>query len=99
MSIHANPEKHGVTFGRAVVTVDREAGDCMIRAPQPGKGPAGTIPRSARFNSIEAIQEALVIQQGLASRPAQNPHAPDVVNALKHALRELTSQSKDKRYG
>jgi hypothetical protein len=93
---HANPEKHGVTFGVVVVTVDLELGDCMVRAPQ--RGPIGPVPRRMRLNSLDEIRGAYRVQKGLARRsPKQNPHAADIARALEHAGQRLKAHQKGKR--
>lgn len=93
---HANPEKHGITFGEVVVTVDVELGDCMVRAPQ--RGPIGPVARSMRLNTLDEIRGAYQIQSGLARRsPRQNPHAADIARALVHAGQRLKAHQKGKR--
>ena len=93
---HANPEKHGITFGEVVVTVDLELGDCMVRAPQ--RGLIGPVPRSMRLNTLDEIRGAYQIQQSLARRsPRQNPYAADIARALKHAGQRLKAHQRGKR--
>lgn len=93
---HTNPEKHGITFGEVVVTVDLELGDCMVRAPQ--RGPIGAVPRSMRLNTLDEIQGAYQVQSSLARRaPAENPYAADIARALKHAGQRLKAEQEGKR--
>ena len=58
MSVHADPAAHGHRFGAVVVTVDLVAGDCMIRAPQPCKGPV---------SNPDAVAEARLQARGFRS--------------------------------
>jgi hypothetical protein len=87
-SPHLDPERHGTIFGRAVVTVDLERGDCVLTAPQ--KGRICTIPRTIRLNSLDEIRGAYGTQQQLATKaPAENPHAADIARALAFAGRKI----------
>lgn len=99
MSVHANPEAHGHQFGSVVVTVDLSLGDCMIRAPQPSKGPSKTVTRTARFNTLDEIREAYRTQNWLSRKPDQHPHAADMASALKFAGQLLKAEQEGKRRG
>ncbi|PCJ04123.1 MAG: hypothetical protein COB16_19490 [Rhodobacteraceae bacterium] len=55
-SPHTDPDRHGVSFGAVVVTVDVNLGDCIISAPQPGL--ICTTRRKKRFNSTDEIEGA-----------------------------------------
>jgi len=80
-SPHTNPAAHGTVFGAATVTVDFEAGDCVIRVDAPGYRT-----KRPRFQSLEEIQGAYQVQFGLA---ATDPIAADVARALKFAGQQL----------
>ena len=55
--IHANPATNGTVFGKATVTVDLDAGDCVVHSFR--QGPIGLIPRSMRLHSIDEIPRRL----------------------------------------
>lgn len=93
-SVHANPAANGTVFGQATVTVDLEAGDCVVRSVRPG--PCGDIPQSMRLNSIDEIQGAYQVQFGLGATDAV---AADVARALKFAGQQLRNHSGDRRRG
>ncbi|MEO3480752.1 hypothetical protein AAFO90_24285 [Phaeobacter sp. CAU 1743] len=97
MSVHADPDTHGHRFGAVVVTVDIALGDCVIRAPQPCKGPAKTTVRKARFNSIDEIREGWRTQNWLSRKPHEHPHAGDTARALKFAGQRLKAAQERKR--
>ncbi|ABF64047.1 hypothetical protein TM1040_1314 [Ruegeria sp. TM1040] len=99
MSNHADPDTHGHRFGAVVVTVDLALGDCVIRAPQPSKGPLQTIDRQTRFNSLDEIREAYRTQNWLSRKPQQHPHAGDMASALKFAGQRLKAEQERKRRG
>ncbi len=83
-SIHADPATNGTNFGCVTVTVDLDAGDCVIHAPQPG--PVAAVPRRVRFHGQDEIQAAYHVQINLA---ATDPVARDIARALKFAHRQL----------
>lgn len=87
--IHAHPEANGTRFGKVIVTVDLDAGDCVIQAPR--KGPIGPITRRTRLHSLDEIQGAYQIQLGLA---AIDPIAHDIARALKFAAQRLSASRK-----
>lgn len=89
--IHSNPDAHGVTFGKATVTVDLEAMDCMIRAPRPSRGSmVGDVPQARRFHSLEEMRGAYATQMVLAGRGDEV--AADIARALKFAAEQLKSK-------
>jgi hypothetical protein len=93
---HANPDKHGITFGEVVVTVDLALGDCVVRAPQ--RTGVVTAPRKIRLNSLDEIQGAYQAQLMLAQcNPEEHPHAADIARALQLAGQRLKSQQGRKR--
>ena len=95
-SPHLDPDRHGTTFGRAVVTVDLEKGDCIVTAPQ--KGRICTMPRTIRLNSLDEIRGAYGTQHQLAVKaPAENPHAADIARALEFAGRKIKAHQGRKR--
>ena len=83
-SPHSDPQANGTRFGEVIVTVDREAGDCEVRAPQPGK--IGRVEKTMRLHSLEEIQRAYEVQLGLS---ASDPIARDIAKALKFAGQQL----------
>ncbi|WP_065329480.1 hypothetical protein [Tritonibacter mobilis] len=97
MSVHADPAAHGHRFGAVVVTVDMQAGDCVIRAPQPCKGPVSVVERKARFNTLDEIYAAHRTQNWLSRKPQQHPHAGDMASALKFAGQLLNAEQERKR--
>lgn len=91
-SPHLDPDTHGTTFGVATVTVDLDAGDCVVRAPRPGR--VLPVMRRVRFNSLDEIRGAYQVQIG---RARTDPVARDVAAALKFAGQKLKdSQRKGK---
>lgn len=99
MSVHADPATHGHRFGTVVVTVDMQAGDCVIRAPQPCKGPVSVVERKARFNTLDEIREAYRTQNWLSRKPQKHPHAGDMASALKFAGQRLKAEQERKSRG
>ncbi len=99
MSVHADPATHGHRFGAVVVTVDLVAGDCMIRAPQPCKGPVSTVERKTRLNTLDEIYAAYRTQNWLSRKPQQHPYAGDMASALKFAGQLLKAEQERKRRG
>jgi hypothetical protein len=94
-SPHLDPERHGTTFGRAVVTVDLELGDCIVRSPH--TGPVCTVSRTVRFNSLDEIRGAYSTQMRLAKKsPTATPYAADIARALKHAGQRLKAHQERK---
>ena len=91
MNVHADPAANGTAFGEVTVTVDLEAGDCVINAPRPG--PIMPVTRSTRFHSLDEIQGAYQVQIGLA---ASDPVARDIARALKFAATQLHSHQEEK---
>ncbi|WP_299084160.1 hypothetical protein [uncultured Ruegeria sp.] len=88
-NIHADPATNGTTFGKATVTVDQIAGDCVVHAPRPG--PVMPVMRSTRFHSLDEIHGAYQVQSGLATT---DPIAADVARALKFAGQQLKAHQK-----
>ncbi|KIC09830.1 hypothetical protein RA19_13760 [Leisingera sp. ANG-M1] len=87
-SPHLDPDTHGTNFGKVIVTVDLERGDCIIIAP--GKGLVGQeIPSRKRFNSLDEIVGAYRTQCQLAACSGKHPNARDMANALKFAGQQL----------
>lgn len=80
--IHSNPDTHGRAFGDVVVTVDRAAGDCVVRIPHKRKGAVTPSTRTIRFNNLDEIRGAYAQQSRLS---AVDPIAADYARALKHA--------------
>lgn len=90
-SPHANPELHGTCFGKVVVTVDLELGDCVVIAPQ--RAGITTAPRKMRLNSLDEIRGAYGIQIRLAERAGTNhEHAADIARALRFAGEQIKEQ-------
>ena len=83
-SPHADPEANGTVFGAASVTVDVEAGDCVVRVTCPG--PVMEITRTMRLHSLDELQQAFHVQHGLS---ATDPIAADIASALIFASRRL----------
>lgn len=97
ISPHADPNKHGHRFGAVVVTIDFDAFDCILRTPQPSKGPVATVEKSARFHSLDEIRAAWQTQNWLSRKPALHPHAFDMACALKFAGQCLKNHQERKR--
>ncbi|PCJ05938.1 MAG: hypothetical protein COB16_14350 [Rhodobacteraceae bacterium] len=92
-SPHTDPDRHGVSFGAVVVTVDVDLGDCIISAPQPGL--ICTTRRKKRFNSTDEIEGAYGIQLRLSrQKPKDHPHAKDIAVALKFAGQKIKAHNK-----
>ena len=88
-----DPARHGTRFGEVVVTIDQDAGDAVIRAPQPGRYITTT--RRAHFHSLDEIEGAYAVQLGLS---ATDPVAADIARALKFAGQQLTqSRGRNRR--
>lgn len=75
--IHANPSANGQRFGRAIVTVDHDLGDCVVTCDAPGYEL-----KRMRLHSLEEISGAYQVQIGLA---ATDDVAADIARALKFA--------------
>lgn len=90
-SPHLDPATHGTRFGKALVTVDLDACDCIVTVDAPGYGL-----KRPRFHSLEEIQGAYQVQYGLA---ATNPIAADIARALKFAGQQLRNHQKGNRRG
>jgi hypothetical protein len=79
-SPHIDPDRNGQRFGRVLVTVDVDAGDCVVHSFLPG--PCNDKPRRMHLHSLEELQGAYQVQFGLA---ATDPIAADNARALKFA--------------
>lgn len=90
-SVHANPATNGTVFGKATVTVDLDAGDCVVHSFR--QGPVGLLPRSMRLHSLDEIHGAYQVQSGLA---ATDPIAADIARALKFAGQQLKAHQEDR---
>ncbi|KIC15017.1 hypothetical protein [Leisingera sp. ANG-Vp] len=88
-SPHLTAEDYGTKFGKVIVTVDLERGDCIIIAP--GRGLVGQeVPSRKRFNSLDEIEGAYRIQLQLAQAAGnKHPNAQDMARALKFAGQQL----------
>lgn len=91
MSVHNDPARNGTTFGVVTVTVDLDAGDCMLRVDA-----AHRRAKTPRFHSVEEIQGAYQVQLGLG---ATDPVAADIARALKFAAQRLVEHRGGKRRG
>ncbi|WP_171178637.1 hypothetical protein [Ruegeria sp. HKCCD8929] len=83
-SPHCDPLANGRVFGQVTVTVDLDAGDCVVRAPR--QGVVAMVPRSTRFHSLDEIRGAYQVQIG---RAATDPVAKDIAAALKFAGQQI----------
>jgi hypothetical protein len=83
-SPHIDPDRNGQRFGRVLVTVDVDAGDCVVHSFV--RGPCDDIPRRMHLHSIEELQGAYQVQFGLG---ATDPIAADNARALKFAGERL----------
>ncbi|EBA17422.1 hypothetical protein RSK20926_06787 [Roseobacter sp. SK209-2-6] len=92
-SPHLNPEAHGIAFGAAVVTVDQDLGDCIVRAPR--KVGMTVSPVSRRFNSLDEIEGART--QQLRLEAGGDAVAGDIARALKFAAQQLASKQGKRR--
>lgn len=91
-SPHSDPASNGTRFGDVLVTIDLEAGDCVIIAPRPG--PVIPVMRSTRYHSLDEIRGAYQAQMGRASA---DPTASDLARALKFAGQQLKSHEERNR--
>ncbi|MEX5600723.1 hypothetical protein [Pseudophaeobacter sp. C1-32P7] len=93
---HSNPDAHGMQFGKAIVTVDLDLMDCMIRAPRPAKGSMiGDIVQSRRFHSLDEIEGARA--QQLRLHADGDEVAGDIARALKFAAGQISSKQGKRR--
>lgn len=83
-NVHADPAKYGTKFGKAVVTVDLDLGDCVVRAPRPGL--VHPVIRPMRLHSLQEIEATYLSQMGNA---AVDPIANDIADALKFAAQQI----------
>lgn len=90
-SPHADPASHGHTFGKVTVTIDLNAGDCVLHVDA-----LGYAMKRPRFHSVEEIQGAYQVQHGLA---ATDPIAADVARALNFAGYQLLADQEGRRRG
>lgn len=88
-SPHDSPSSNGSVFGVATVTVDLEAGDCVIRADANGYRA-----RQLRLHGLDEVQGAYQVQNGLA---AISPVAKDIASALKFAGQQLKNHQEEKK--
>ncbi|KPU84838.1 hypothetical protein JI58_01245 [Marinosulfonomonas sp. PRT-SC04] len=88
-SPHDNPSANGTVFGTATVTVDLDAGDCVISVAA-----TGYRRHQPRFHSLDEIQGAYQVQIGLA---ATAPVAGDIARALKFAAQQLKNHQEGKQ--
>jgi hypothetical protein len=93
-SPHSDPASNGQTFGEVTVTVDLDAGDCVVHSFRPG--PVFPIAKTMRLHSLDEVQATYIAQYRLGST---NPMAADVARALKFAAQQLKSRQGGNRLG
>ena len=93
-SPHTDPASNGQTFGKVTVTVDLDAGDCVVHSFRPG--PVFPIAQTMRLHSLDEVQGAYMVQYRLAPT---DPMAADVARALKFAAQQLKSRQGGNRRG
>jgi hypothetical protein len=93
-SPHADPASNGQTFGKATVTVDIDAGDCVVHSFRPG--PVFPIAQKTHLHSLDEVQGAYMVQYRLAPT---DPMAADVARALKFAAQRLRADQVGKHNG
>ena len=91
-SPHSDPERNGVVFGEAVVTIDPVAGDCVLSAPVKGK-----ITTSMRRIHLHSLDEICGAHQAQATRAKTDPVARDIAAALKFAGNKIKAHQQRKR--
>lgn len=89
MSVHANPDLNGVHFGRVVVTIDAELGDCVLWVPTPGGSQ-----RRIHLNSMDEIEGSLGVHAGNAKN---DPLSADMVRALRFAAQRIAGREGGRR--
>lgn len=87
MSVHADPDTHGIRFGAVLATIDRMAGDCVLWV----RTPTGRT-RRIRLHSLDEIQGSLGAHQANASDPV----SADMTRALRFAAQCLSSKGKSR---
>jgi hypothetical protein len=83
-SPHTDPDCNGQSFGRVVVTVDLDVGDCVVHSFV--RGVCNDVPRRMHLHSLEEMQGAYQVQFGLG---VTDPIAADNARALKFAGERL----------
>lgn len=84
MSVHSDPNA-GQRFGKVVVTVDTEAGDCVVTAPVNNRGPFA-LPKRFRLNTLDEIRGAYAVH---LARSSIDPVSRDIARALEFAGRSI----------
>ena len=93
-SPHSDPASNGQTFGKVTVTVDLDAGDCVVHSFRPG--PVFPIAQKIHLHSLDEVQGAYMVQYRLAPT---DPMAADVARALKFAGQQLKSRQRGNHRG
>lgn len=93
-SPHSDPASNGKTFGKVTVTVDLDAGDCVVHSFRPG--PVFPIAQKIHLHSLDEVQGAYMVQYRLAPT---DPMAADVARALKFAGQQLKSRQRGNHRG
>lgn len=88
-SPHLDHDTTAQEFGEVRLTVDLEAGDCVITAPQ--HGPVFKRPVTKRLNSLDEIQLAYQNQLPLGRE------GRDICRALKFAATLIHNHQRDSR--
>ena len=91
-SPHLDPERNGIVFGAAVVTIDPIAGGCVLTAPV-----KGIITTSMRRIHLHSLDEICGAHQAQATRAKTDPVARDIAAALKFAGNKIRAHEQRKR--
>jgi hypothetical protein len=88
-SPHIDPVRFGHVFGRATVTVDVDAGDCVVHTARPGRLEAR--PVRLHLHSLDELDGAYQVQWRLGLK---DELAADIARALKFAGQRLNAKQR-----